>query len=56
MERNAILHSPLPSVDDISDMAENKSKENAIFIVQTQINWLDNLSLEGDVPDNVSDM
>jgi hypothetical protein len=55
-ERNSICQDPLPSVNDISDIAENESKENAIFIAQTEIDWLDDLSLEGDVPDNVSDM
>jgi hypothetical protein len=46
---------PLPSVNDILDIAENELKENAIFIAQTEIDWLDDLSLEGDVPDNNSD-
>jgi hypothetical protein len=31
-ERNYICHDFLPSVNDISDIAENESKENAIFI------------------------
>jgi hypothetical protein len=43
-------------VNDISDITENESKENAIFIAQTEINWLDDLSLEGDVPDDISDI
>jgi hypothetical protein len=43
-------------VNDVSDMAENESKENAIFIAQTKIDLLDDLSLEGEVPDNVSDI
>jgi hypothetical protein len=56
-ERNYIRHDPLPSVNAISDIAKNESKENAIFIVQTEIDWLDDLSLlEGNVPDNVSHM
>ena len=55
-ERNSIRHDPLPSVNDILDIAENESKENAIFIAQTEINWLDDLSLEGDVPDDISDI
>jgi hypothetical protein len=55
-ERNSICHNPLPFVNDILDIAENESKENAIFIAQTEIDWLDDLSLKGDVPDDVSDM
>jgi hypothetical protein len=55
-ERNYIHHNPLPSVNDILDIAKNESKENAIFIAQTEIDWLDDLSLEGDVHGNVSDM
>jgi hypothetical protein len=43
-------------LNDILDIAENESKENAIFIAQTEIDWLGDLSLEGDVPDNVSDI
>jgi hypothetical protein len=43
-------------VNDILDIAENESKENAVFIAQTEIDWLDDLSLEGDVHGNVSDM
>jgi hypothetical protein len=34
-ERNYIRHDHLPSVNDISDIAENESKENALFIAQT---------------------
>jgi hypothetical protein len=55
-ERNYIRHHPLPSVNDILDIAENEWKENAIFIAQTEIDWLDHLLLEGEVPNNVSDM
>jgi hypothetical protein len=33
----------------------NQSEENAILITQTEIACLNNLSLEGDIPDNVSD-
>jgi hypothetical protein len=46
---------PLPSVDDIAAIAENDSDENAILIAQTEIACLDNLYLEGDIPDNISD-
>jgi hypothetical protein len=54
-QSNHICHDPLPSVNDILDIAENESKEYAIFIAQTEIDWLDDVSLEGDVPGNVSD-
>jgi hypothetical protein len=55
-EWNYIRHDPLPSVNDILDIADNESKENAIFIAQTEIDWLDDLSLEADVPNVVSNM
>jgi hypothetical protein len=45
----------LPSVDDIAAIAENATMENAIFIAQTEISCLDDLSLDGDIPDDVSD-
>ncbi len=54
-ERNYIHHNPLPSVNDILDIAKNESKENAIFIAQTEIACLHDLSLEGDIPEDVSD-
>jgi hypothetical protein len=45
---------PLPSVDDIAAIAKNVSDENAIFIAQTGITCHDNLSLDGNIPNNVS--
>ena len=54
-ERNHITIDPLPSVDCIADIAENESEENAIYIAQTEIDCLDDLSLEGDIPEDVSD-
>jgi translation initiation factor RLI1 len=36
-------------------ITENDSDENAILIAQTEIACLDDLSLEGDIPDNVLD-
>jgi hypothetical protein len=42
-------------VDDIAAIAENETNENAICIAQTEIDCLDDLSLEGDIPDDVSD-
>ena len=54
-ERNRNTIDPLPSVDYIADIAKNESEENAIFIAQTEIDCLDDLSLEGDIPEDVSD-
>jgi hypothetical protein len=45
----------LPSVDDIAEMAENETEENPILVAQTEISCLDDLSIGGDVPDDVSD-
>jgi hypothetical protein len=45
----------LPSVDDIAEIAENEIEENAILIAQTEISCLDDLSIEGDIPDDISD-
>jgi hypothetical protein len=42
-------------VDDIAAITENDSDENAILITQTETACLDDLSLEGDIPDNVLD-
>jgi hypothetical protein len=52
---NPKCNEPLPSVDDITAIAENVTMENAIFIAQTEIACLDNLSLDRDIPNNVSD-
>jgi hypothetical protein len=46
----------LPSVDDIAEIAENETEENAILIAQTEINCLDDLSIQGDIAEDVSDM
>jgi hypothetical protein len=45
----------LPSVDNIAKIAENETEENAVLIAQTEIGCLDDLSLEGDIPDDVSE-
>ncbi len=42
-------------MDCIADIAKNESEENAIYIAQTEIDCLDDLSLEGDIPEDVSD-
>jgi hypothetical protein len=45
----------LPSVDDITKIAENKTEENATLIAQTEISCLDEeLSIKGDIPEDVS--
>ena len=54
-ERNRYTYKPLPSVDDIAAVAEILTEENAIFIAQTEIDCLDELSLEGDLPDDLSE-
>jgi uncharacterized protein (UPF0147 family) len=46
----------LPSVDDIAEIVENETEENAILIAQTEISCLDDLSIEGDIPEDVSDI
>jgi hypothetical protein len=42
-------------MDDIAAIAKNELEDNAIFIAQTEIACLDDLSLEGDIPKDVSD-
>jgi len=51
--RNALK--ALFSVEDIAVIAQNESDENAISIAEKEIACLDELSLDGDVPDDVSD-
>jgi hypothetical protein len=41
-------------VDDIAAIAEIGTPEDAIMMAQDKIACLDNMSLEGDLPDNVS--
>jgi hypothetical protein len=55
IEGNLKSKDPLPTVHDIAAIAENESEENAISIAQTEIACLDDLSLDGDIPDDVSD-
>ncbi len=45
----------LPSVEDIATIAELSSREDAIMIMEEEMEYLDDLSLEGDVPDDVSE-
>jgi hypothetical protein len=53
-ERNPSSLDPLPSVDGIAEIAENETEENAILIAQTEISCLDNLSIEGNIPEDIS--
>jgi hypothetical protein len=53
-EQNPSRHDPLPSVDGIAEIAENETEENAILIAQTEISCLDNLSIEGNIPEDIS--
>jgi hypothetical protein len=46
---------PLPSVDDICAIAENESMEDAIIMAKNEISCLDDLSLGGDIPEDVWD-
>jgi hypothetical protein len=47
---------PLPLVDDIAAIAELEAHKDAIIMVQEKIDCLDDMSLEGDVPDGMSDI
>jgi hypothetical protein len=49
------VREPLPSVDGIAAIAELETEEDAIIIAQNKIACLDDMSLEGDLPDNISD-
>jgi hypothetical protein len=42
-------------VDDIREIAESELEEDAILMARNEITCLDDLSLEGDVPDDMSD-
>jgi hypothetical protein len=56
-EGNPTATRPVPSVDSIAAIAEFQKPEDAILIAQLELEYLDNnLSLEGDIPDNVSDI
>jgi hypothetical protein len=46
----------MPSVDDIMVIIDLETQGDAIIIVQDEIAYLDDLSLEGDILDNVSDI
>jgi hypothetical protein len=43
-------------VEDIAVIAELGTHEDAIMMAQDKIACLDNMSIEGDLPDNISDI
>jgi hypothetical protein len=49
------MTNPLPSVDDIRVIDKNEHEEDVIMMARNESNYLDNLSLEGDIRDNLSD-
>jgi hypothetical protein len=42
-------------MDDIWAITENKHEEDAIMMARNKINCLDDLSLEGNIPDDLLD-
>ncbi len=42
-------------MDAIAAVAKNLSEENAIYIAQTEMACLDDMSLDGDLPDDLSE-
>jgi hypothetical protein len=54
--RNSSRHDPLPSAEVITKIVEKETEEYAVLIAQTEISCLDDLSLEGDIPDDISKM
>jgi hypothetical protein len=46
----------LPSLDDILAIADSNPHEDAIMMARDKIACLDKMSLEGDIPDDVSDI
>jgi hypothetical protein len=55
-QRNPTSTEPLPSVDNIAAIAKLETLEDAIMMAQDEIVCLDDMSLEGDIPNNVSDI
>ena len=55
-ERNLRTTLPLHSLSDIATIVELETKEGAIIIAQDEIACLDDMSLEGDIPDDVLDI
>jgi hypothetical protein len=55
-KNNEILSDMIPCLNRHRQVAENETEENAVLIAQTEVGCLDELSLEGDIPDDVSNM
>jgi hypothetical protein len=54
MQGNLFTVEPMPSVEDIANIIQFLSVEDAILITQMEILCLDDIiSLEGDIADNV---
>ena len=53
--RSPTTTEPLPSVDNIGAIAELETHEDVIMMAREEIACLNDMSLEGDIPDNVSD-
>ena len=53
--RNPTRVEDLPSVEDIAAVAGSESKLDAIIIAKYEMAYMDDLSLEGDIPNDVSD-
>jgi hypothetical protein len=47
---------PLPSLEDIAAISELETMQDAITMARDEIACLDDMSLEGDLPDDVSDI
>jgi hypothetical protein len=43
-------------VNNIAAIAEQEAHKDAIIIAQHEITYLNDLSLEGDIPDDISDI
>jgi hypothetical protein len=46
----------LPSISNIAKVYKNSCEEDTIIIAQSEIAYLYDISLEGDIPDNVLDI
>ncbi len=54
--RNPSTPQLLPSVNNIAAIAKLEAHKDAIIIAQDEITYLDDLSLEGDIPNDVLDI
>jgi hypothetical protein len=53
--RNPTATKTMPSVDDIKEIAESMLHGDAIWMARDEIACLHDMSLEGDLPDDISD-